>query len=155
MLKAEFVQRVRDMERRLYRVSRTMLKNPHDCEDCVQEALFKAWNRIETLREDRYFETWLIRILINECKMMLKKPSERESALDESIPCIPEGDSSVACAIMRLAEKERIVLVLHAVEGYSVREISDIVRAREGTVKWRLKKARDGLKEILKEEELI
>ena len=66
MRQADFIRRARACERRLYRVARTMLPREADCEDAVQEALLRAWDRLDTLRNEAYFETWLIRILINQ-----------------------------------------------------------------------------------------
>lgn len=53
MLKADFIARVRPLERRLYRVARTMLRSDADCEDAVQEALLRAWSKLGTLREEQ------------------------------------------------------------------------------------------------------
>ena len=70
MNRTDFILRVRGCERRLYRVARTMLRSDADCEDAVQEALLKAWSKLGSLREEQFFETWLIRILINECRKL-------------------------------------------------------------------------------------
>lgn len=155
MNKADFIKRVRDMERKLYRISRAMRLSDADAEDAVQEALLKAYKSLDGLREEKYFETWLIRILINEARAILKRLQKREQALDEKIPFLPEGENSVAAAILSLPEKERICLTLHAIEGFSVKEIAEITKSPAGTVKWRLKKARDRLKEMLEKEGAI
>ena len=140
------------MERKLYRVCRAMRLNDADAQDAVQEALLKAYKNIESLREDRYFETWMIRILINEARAILRRPQKADQPLDEKIPFIPEGENSVAAAILSLPEKERLCLTLHAIEGYGLKEIAEITKSPVGTVKWRLKKARDRLKETLEKE---
>lgn len=57
MNRTDFISRVRDCERRLYRVARTMLRSDADCEDAVQEALLRAWAKLPSLREERFFET--------------------------------------------------------------------------------------------------
>ena len=73
MLQADFIQRVRACERRLYRVARTMLPQECDCEDAVQEALLRAWDRLDSLKQEAYFEPWLIRILVNQCKTFYRR----------------------------------------------------------------------------------
>ena len=73
MDRTEFRSRVRGCERRLYRVARTMRLSDPDCEDAVQEALLKGWSRLSTLRVEDYFETWLIRTLINECRNLYRR----------------------------------------------------------------------------------
>ncbi|WP_164684785.1 sigma factor [Brevibacillus reuszeri] len=55
------------MEQTLYRVSRSILKTEHECLDAVQEAVLNAFHSIHTLREPRFFKTWLIRIVTNIC----------------------------------------------------------------------------------------
>ena len=67
MTSDEFTRRVSAMRQTLYRVCRTQLTEPADRDDAVQEAIFRAWQKRDTLRDARYFETWFIRILLNQC----------------------------------------------------------------------------------------
>ncbi len=153
MNKVDFVSRVRDCERRLYRVARTMLRCDADCEDAVQEALTKAWAKLATLRQDQYFETWLIRILINECKSFYRRRRIRaEEPLSETIPA-PQQEHLLMDALMTLPPKYRIPVELHYIEGYGLREIARMLTVPEGTVKWQLSRARTLLKHELGEEE--
>lgn len=153
MLQAEFIQRVRACERRLYRVARTMLPGECDCEDAVQEALLRAWNRRDTLKQEAYFETWLIRILINQCKSFYRRRPPAPTELTEDIPQPAPEESPLLDALSALPRKPRVALELHYIEGYSVKEIARILNAPEGTVKWRLSKGRALLKEIIDREE--
>ena len=153
MTKADFIRRARACERRLYRVARTMLPTEADCEDAVQEALLRAWARLGTLREEAYFETWLMRILINQCKTFYRRRPRAEAELTEDIPCPEAFDSPLLEALMALPRKQRVTLELHYIEGYSVAETARILRLPEGTVKWRLKRGRELLRESLKREE--
>ena len=153
MLQADFIQRVRACERRLYRVARTMLPQECDCEDAVQEALLRAWDRRETLRQEAYFDTWLIRILINQCKTFYRRRPPEPAELTEDIPQVSSEETPLLDALMALPRKQRVALELHYIEGYSVAETARILRLPEGTVKWRLKRGREQLKEILTREE--
>lgn len=152
MTKAEFVQHVRDMERRLYRVSRTMLSGNADCEDAVQETLLRAWTRLDTLREERYFETWLIRILINECKTIWRKKPRLETELTDNLNVAASDEYELFEALMNLPPKHRITLELHYIEGYKTREVALLLGIPESTVKWRLAQGRKILKRELGEE---
>ena len=154
MDKAEFVRRVRGCERRLYRVARTLLSSDADCEDAVQEALLRAWARRNSLREEAYFETWLIRILINECKNIWRRKPRLEAELPENLSIVANEEHGLFEALMILPEKERITLELHYIEGYRTREVAQMLNLPEGTVKWRLAKARRILKDELGEETL-
>ena len=73
MDKQTFSDEVRRMERSLYRVAMSYTGNAPDAADAVQEALLRAWNRRGTLRDEQYFGTWLMRILINESKTLLRR----------------------------------------------------------------------------------
>lgn len=141
---------MRGCERRLYRVARTLLNCDADCEDAVQEALLRAWARLDGLREERFFETWLIRILINECRRLMRR---RPNALELSEEIRAEEPSGELMEALRaLPPKHRIAMELHYVEGYSVRETAELLRLPEGTVKWRLNQGRALLKRQLGEE---
>ena len=153
MLQADFIQRVRACERRLYRVARTMLPQECDCEDAVQEALLRAWDRRETLRQEAYFDTWLIRILINQCKTFYRRRPPEPAELTEDIPQVTSEETPLLEALMTLPRKQRVTLELHHIEGYSVAETARILRLPEGTVKWRLKRGRELLKQSLNREE--
>lgn len=151
MTKSEFVQRVRDMERRLYRVSRTLLSHDADCEDAVQETLLKAWARLDSLREERYFETWLVRILINECKTIWRKRPSLETELPDNLNIAQSEPYNLFEALMALPKRHRITLELHYIEGYKTREIAGLLGISESTVKWRLAQGRKRLKQELGE----
>ena len=153
MLQADFIQRVRACERRLYRVARTMLPQECDCEDAVQEALLRAWDRRESLRQEAYFDTWLIRILINQCKTFYRRRPPEPAELTEDIPQVTSEETPLLEALMALPRKQRVALELHYIEGYSVAETARILRLPEGTVKWRLKRGRELLKQSLNREE--
>ena len=136
---------------RMYRIARTILRNDEDCRDAMQEAALRAWEKRYSLREEKYFGTWLIRILINECRKLYRRNPLPADPLPESLKA-PEESSSVIEALMNLPEKHRIALELHCIEGYSVREIARMLRLPEGTVKWRLSRARALMQQELGEE---
>lgn len=153
MRQADFIQRARACERRLYRVARTMLPREADCEDAVQEALLRAWDRLHTLREEAYFETWLIRILINQCKTFYRRRPPEPTELTEDIPQPQPGETPLLDALMTLPQKPRVALELHYIEGYSVKEAARILNVPEGTLKWRLSRGRALLKQAIEREE--
>ena len=149
MLQADFTRRVRACERRLYRVAHSMLPRECDCEDAVQEALLRAWDRLDTLREEKYFETWLMRILINQCRTFYRRRPPEPAELTEDIVQVPSEETPLLEALMALPRKQRVTLELHYIEGYSVAETARILRLPEGTVKWRLSRGRALLRDAL------
>ena len=138
----------------LYRISMSMLKNEQQAQDCVHDAILKAYENIHKLREIEYFRTWLVRILINECKQSLRK-QKRESCIDVEVSQLGERDNpyqsiEIGEAIDSLPQKIRLVVIMYYIEDYSVSEIKRTLNIPEGTVKSRLSKGRKILKELLK-----
>lgn len=151
MTNQEFQNRVRNCERKLYGMAYMLLHTTADCEDAVQEALLRAWQRLPSLRDEQYFETWLTRIVINECKNHIKRTKHRrESPLDArlAVPESPEPELHTAFACVEW--KYRILLTLKYIDGYSIDEIARILMLPKGTVASRLNRARQLLKDQLK-----
>jgi len=148
-----FIDRVLEAERTLYHVSKTILTVDQDCEDAVQSAILKAYEKLNTLKEEQYFKTWIIRILLNEC-YRLKRREQPEVSYEECFEFVKSEDeedySELYLAIKKLPERIRITIVLYYVEGYSVKEIKQILKIPAGTVKSRLAKGRKLLKNRLK-----
>ena len=154
MDKREFSRRVLAMENRLYRVSCGLLRNPQDRLDAAQEAVIRAWERMETLRRPEYFETWLTRILINVCYDMLRARKNIVPLEELAEQPAPEGaDRELHDAIQKLGGELRIVVVLHYMEGYRLREIAEMLEIPIGTVKTRLMRAKKQLRIQLEEGE--
>lgn len=148
-----FVGEVTAMERTLYRVSRSILKNPADCADAVQEALKKAWEN-RSRAENGYFRAWLTRIVINECRNV-QRQKRRVIPLAE-IPqnsLVDAPGTALRDAVFGLPEKLRLPLILNCLEGFTVAEAARMLRIPVGTVKWRLSKAREILRKELDETE--
>lgn len=163
MDKETFAGLVIDSTDSLYRLSKSILKNDADCEDAVSEAIVKAFGNLASLKKDEYAKTWLIRILINEC-FHIRKQRKRVTLLSEEEPWIlesREGDGGDGPEIERyselyqvmgkLKESQRLAIILYYYEGYSVKEIADIMDVTQGTVKSRLGRARKKLKQYLEE----
>lgn len=149
MNKDTFIDNVLEAESTLYHVSKSILTHEQDCEDAVQGAILKAYNKLDTLKKEQYFKTWLVRILINECYSLKREECPQVSYEEyfESAKADDEEDySELYLAIRNLPERIRITIVLYYVEGYSVKEIKDILEIPAGTVKSRLSKGRELLK---------
>ena len=160
MDKSEFTRRILEAEPTLYHISKSILKNDYDCADAVQEAILKAFVKLDTLREERYFKTWVCRILIRECYKIAKtrKFTEYDEYAEGQLVYEYENggnqDIGLYDAIMRLKPKHRIVVTLHYVDGFSVSQVAKILKIPQGTVKSRLSKARADLKHELSLDEI-
>lgn len=153
MTDEEFSRRIETMIETLHRVSYAKLPQKCDRDDAIQEAVIKAWNNRKRLKDGRLFQTWLIRILFNECNNIYRK-RKREVLCGEmpqrSAP--PNADADLHDALFRLDDTLRLPIVLHYMEGFSVNEIADMLRLPQSTVKWRLSKAKKELKAMLGDE---
>lgn len=149
MTKERFTELVLESEKTLYRVAMSMLKNETDCEDAVQTAILTAYEKLSDLKQEVYFKTWLVRILINACHHQLRF-RKRHTEWSEDIPAEDDTVSfEVREALHKLPERFRQPVVLFYIEGFSVKEIKDILHIPEGTVKSRLSKGRQLLKSQL------
>ncbi len=156
MERDEFAAQVTALERSLYCVARAYLHSETDCEDALQNAILRAWEKLDSLREERYFKTWLTRILINCCQETLRRRRRETVGEVPEIPAPPQdGDAMLWEALTELDEKYRIMLVLFYRDGYEIKEISRILHLPQGTVKNRLFRARKYLKEELCREEAL
>ncbi|MDO4270576.1 MAG: sigma-70 family RNA polymerase sigma factor [Eubacteriales bacterium] len=153
MDKTAFTAAVLDAEPTLYRVAKTMLQRDADCADAAQQAILRAWEQLGTLRQPRYFKTWLTRILINECAAILRRRQRLapyEPELAEAVPApVPADHSDLYEALRSLDEKYRLPVTLYYLEGFKTREVASLLGIPEGTVKSRLKTARGMLRETL------
>ena len=97
----------------MYRVAIAILMNDEDTADAIQETILDCWERIGTLRENRYFKTWLIRILINNCYDIRKK-REDFAPLEEYEPPAAEDSYNLELkeALTALDEIYRIPICL-------------------------------------------
>lgn len=152
MTSEEFSERIVGMMQTLYRVSYSQLSQSCDRDDAVQECLCKAWKKRHHLKDDRVMQTWVIRILINECHNIQKK-RVRELPIDEfsdnTAPFSNTINHELHDALFALNEKLRLPILLHYIEGYSTREIAQILRLPQGTVKSRMLRGRRELQKIL------
>jgi RNA polymerase sigma-70 factor (ECF subfamily) len=114
----------------------------------------KALAKRETLRDERAFRAWMIRILVNECHSIHRRAA-RETLVDEVPEPSPPGDSGTALreAILSLPEKLRLPVILHYMDGYPLSDVARALHVPEGTVKSRLARAREQLRDILSDEE--
>lgn len=140
----------------LYHVAYTILRDNRECEDAVQEALLRAWQKRDTLRDESAFRFWLTRILTNTCYTMLRKKRRMQTVeLSETLHApFDDGLENRALhdAIGQLPQDLRLPIILHYLEGFSVKEIAAIVHRPCGTVQNRLFRAREALRGLLKEE---
>ena len=145
----------RDHWQRLLGVAVRMLGDPAEAEDAVQTAFIRLYRGIGRFRGEAGIGTWLMRILINVCHDALRARKRRfELQPDEPAPAAgPDLRLQLEEAILSLPERMRACFVLYAVEGFPQKEIAEMLRIREGTVKAQVFQAKERLRAILTDEE--
>jgi RNA polymerase sigma-70 factor, ECF subfamily len=150
---------------KIFSLCRYMLGNARDAEDAAQDVFIKAYQRLNDFKPEASLYTWLYRIGVNTCldykrKSFLRILNHSEPKMN-ALPgkSTPEEDyqsKETAIAINRalagLPEKLRITIVLREIEHLSYEEIAVILNTSIGTVKSRISRARELLKEALKNE---
>ena len=133
----------------IFRVALNMLGSPVDADDIVQDTLIKLLEREEPFENDEHARYWLIRVAVNLSKNVLRAPWRRHDSLETEVNVMvfdtPE-QGELYEEVMALQEKYRTVLYLYYYEGYSVREIGEILNIQTSNVTSRLSRARQKLR---------
>lgn len=143
----QFTRMLLESEQMLYRIACTFLRSEADRQDAMQETAMKAWKNWAGLREERYFRTWISRIMVNECHNLYRNYSRcvpTDTMPDRSAP--ENGDEEMRMLLEGLPEKQRVPLVLHYLEGFSLEEIAKIQHVTLPLVKYRMRQARKALR---------
>lgn len=149
MDKETFTREIEGCSGMLYRVAYTVLQNDDACADALQDALLRAWEKRDTLREPRYFRTWLVRIVINASRTLRDKRRRTVSLEDVPEPCTPPPDLELSLALQALPEIYRLPLVLCFSEGMSYAEAASALHLPVTTVRGRIARAKTALRKEL------
>lgn len=174
-----FEQLISQYERKVYNLAYRLTSSHEDASDVAQEAFIRAYSSLPEFRGDSSFATWLFRIVNNACLDELRKRKrQRVTSLDETftmedgevdrqLAIADEADGpeqalervevqrTVQESINALDEEYRVVVVMRDIQGYSYNEIADALGINLGTVKSRLNRARNALKEMFGSLELL
>jgi len=159
-LRREFEEQLADGASLAFRVAMGVLRNHADAEEVAQDALLRAYRGFHRLRERGAFRGWLCRIawrLALDKQRGARRREKREVAAHqppleptvEEVAATNEFERHVAAALDELPEKLRQALVMAAIQGYSTKEVADLLGLPEGTVKSRVHLARKQMAEKL------
>lgn len=155
MDKDEFAARTEAVKQRLYRTAYLYLGSEADALEAVDEAVYQALRALKRLRAPDFFETWMTRILINECHRELRR--RKRLAGEEALPDGTGPDAYDALplreAVRRLPKELRLVVILRFFAGYTQAETAAALDIPQGTVATRQRRALVLLRLELGEEE--
>ena len=160
-------------ESKMYAVALRMCANREDAQDCLQDAMLRIYKALPSFKGQSSFSTWAYRITMNTCLDELRRKKVRQAAsLDQMLEVgwspVDEENSTerhvdnqelkrnLSKAIQTLPEEMRAAVVLRDVQGFSYDEIASMLSTNVGTVKSRISRGREKLREILsKDRELF
>ena len=154
-----FAELVRLHHRRAYAVARAIVLSHEDAEDAVQDGFLHAFRALDRFRSDQPFGAWLNRIVANAALDLVRRRKVRDAdELPETV-AMPFRDPGVADelrmrlteALTHLTDRQRSVIVLHDVEGFTHGEIGKTLGIPEGTARSDLHHARAALRRLLKD----
>ena len=154
MDQTEFAARTEALRDRLYRTAWLYLGSEADALEAMDEAVYQALRALGKLRQPEFFETWLTRILINECHRELRRRKRLagEEALPDTAGPDAYDDLPLKEAIRRLPEDLRAVVILRFFTGYTQAETARALEIPQGTVATRQRRALELLRLELGEE---
>lgn len=140
----------------VYRIAYTRTNNKQDSEDIFQEVYLKLAKRIPNFKNKEHEKAWMIRVTINCSKNFLSSSWNKKTVgLDDNIPFETKESYELYSNIAKLSVKYRTVIYLYYYEGFKINEISKILKTNESTVKTRLSRAKENLKNIMRGDDVF
>lgn len=144
---------------RLYKEAYLRCKHEEDAKEIVQETIYKAYRNIKSLKEPKYFKTWLSKILINVSNDYMRKNGMIELEHDENdyVKKVHNHDQieikiDLYNAMDELEDKYKDVIILRYIEDLKIEDISQILERPVNTIKTHIRKAIKDMKNLLKED---
>ncbi len=152
-----FTELIQSQMQNMYKTARAILMNDEDAADAIQETILVCWEKIGDLKKDKYFRTWITRILINKCYEIIRV-NKKVTYMEELPDVFMENDLSNLEwkeALRVLDKKYRLVIVLFYSEGFSTKEIAEILKIPGSTVRTRLSRGREQLAKYYGDDSII
>ncbi len=160
MTKLEFINTVKRLEDKMFRLAKMMLISTDEAADAVQEVFTKLWVKKEELNSISNRDAYFMRAVRNYCLDRIKSKQANESRLDsiefmikaksgERRYEVEEAVSIVEQLLFELPEKQKLIVQLRDIEGYEFKEIAEMLDMKENAIRTALSRARKTLKEKL------
>ena len=139
----------------VYRVCFAYMKNPADTEDAVQDTFFQLIKSGPAFESEEHEKAWLIRTATNICKNVLRHWWRRHENIEDfyNLPSSENIETDdIFQVVMELPEKYKTVVYLYYYEGFPTAQIAEILGKKESSVRSDLRRGREKLREVLREE---
>lgn len=153
--KDEFCEYIRQNENAMYSLAYSIVRNDADAAEVLSESVYRAYKNLESIKNPKAFKTWILRIVHNTAIEIIRKNSK--TVLTDEVPqalsdeCF-EASFDLRNAVESLKQPYRTVVILFYYENLSISEIAQITDSNSVSVKKQLSRARNMLKESLKED---
>ena len=142
-----FARLMRSQMQSMYKTAGAILFNDEDIADAISDTILACWENLSGLKNNRFFKTWMTRILVNKCSDIIRR---KKYFIGDELPDMPYTESGYENAewkeaIGQIPEKYRLVMLLYYIEGFNTGDISEILDIPEGTVRSRLARGREYL----------
>ena len=152
-----FGELVRRYQRRAFAVAHRLMRQQQDAEDLVQDAFIAALDKLDSYDDERAFGPWFFRILVNRGTSLIRARGVRATdtipesvgdttALPDRLAERGETQDRVRAAMAELTERQRLVVQLHELDGFTTAEVADMLEIAEPTVRWTMHAARKRLR---------
>ncbi len=157
--KEAFTQLILEIKNDLYKICRIRLNNNDDIDDAIQETMIQAYKSLSSLKDVNKFKPWIITILINNCNKIYRKKQKTRTIVEEyDVERIgidsniekTEADINFHILIKDLKYEERVVIILYYMEQFTFKEIGKILHCSESTIKTRLYRAKEKIRDNCK-----
>lgn len=130
----DIIETVKKYQDDIFRIALSFLRSPDLANDVVQEVFYKYFLCKKEFENERHLKNWLIKVAVNQCKKELGSPFRKRTVLIEDYINalefeVPE-QSQLVLAVMKLKPKYRTAVHLYYFEGYSVKEISQLLAVK-------------------------
>lgn len=147
-----FCDNIKDLENGMYRLSYSILRNETDAQDAVQEAIYKSYKNLDSLKDKRKFKSWIYKIITNTSFEMLKNKKdyldiEQENVQEDKIDI--DTNLTLWNAVQGLDQPYRTTITLFYYEDMSIKEISKITGTKIDAIKKQLSRGREKIKEVM------
>lgn len=164
-----FEEIINTHQSRITRIAYYYLRDPMEVDEAVQDTFLKAFVHLPTFRDELYFELWLSRIAVNGCLDRLKaktrrqrwtlpsndqtdelisRETAREPSAEQRLLASERRDQLLA-AVEQLPKRQRTIVILNQLEGYSAKEVATLLNLAEATVRVHLFRAIRSLRRLL------
>lgn len=156
-----FVKLIMENKLLLFKIAKGYLSNDEDIADAIQDTILEVFQHLPELKENRYFKTWMIRILINKCKDIQKK-NRKYVTLERGNTITERGEKDLYSfevqdrfheLLQCLDEPQRTIFTLFYGEELTIKEISLIIGMSENTIKSKLFRGRKKIRVLKKGEQ--